>query len=317
MSVRSQGFPNIAGQLLNRPLAIHPHKAEVLICALQQRLGIVSLETIDGITLEAREMNQRAAVAQRLAFAGGEPRFAASRKSYEMVGNIAHIRSEGTLVHKAGYLDAMSGITGYNMLAKQFREANADPDVLGIMFEHDSPGGTVAGMFALAQEIAMGTQEMGGKPVYSWVNEQSCSADYALSCVSDKLFAPAGALVGSIGCVFVHTSVARALDKGGVDVTIIRSGDRKSRGGHVETLDDKAVTKMQASVDQVRDQFVNLVSMARGLPVKKILATEGDWFDAEEALSIGLIDGLANEAEAWGRLEEEVDRIKRQRRRGA
>lgn len=314
---RAQGFPNIAGQLLNRPLLIHPHKMETLICALQMKLGIVSMETIDGVTLEAREMMIRAEAARKQALASDATWDRDARKTYEMSGDIAVIRVHGTLVHRADWLDAMSGFTGYNRLSAQFHDAYADPDVNGIWVDIDSPGGSVAGLFALVEEIAMGTQAMGGKPVYAWVNEQACSAAYAIASVCDKVFGPRDAMVGSIGCVVVHTSIADALSDAGVAVKVIRAGERKMRGNPYENLDDDTEAKLQASVDDVRARFANLVAMGRPITAQQALETEADWFEGEEGVRLGLMDAVMTERAAWAQLEDECDRIKRERRRAA
>jgi len=314
---RAQGFPNIAGQLLNRPLLIHPHKAEVLVCALQMKLGVISLETIDGVTLEAREMMARAEAARKDALARDATWDRDDRKSYAMSGDIAVIRVHGTLVHRAGWLDAASGFCGYNMLARQFEDAFNDPDVLGIWLDIDSPGGAVSGLFSLVEEIAMGTQSMGGKPVYAWVNEQACSAAYAIASVCDKVYGPRDAIVGSIGCVIVHTSIAQALDEAGIAVKVIRAGERKYRGNSVETLDEETEAKFQASVDDVRNRFARLVSMGRNISFDDAMATEADWFEGDEAVSRGLMDAVLPERRAWAMLEDECDRIKREKRRAA
>lgn len=217
-------------------------------------------------------------------------------------------------MHRAGWLDAMSGFCGYNMIARQFEDAYADPDVLGVWVEINSPGGAVSGLFSLVEEIAMGTESMGGKPVYAWINEQACSAAYAIASVCDRIYGPRDAMVGSIGCVVVHTSVANALDEAGVSVTVIRSGERKMRGNPYEELDDPTQAKLQASVDDVRNRFANLVAMGRGITAQDALATEADWFEGQEATSLGLMDEVLAERTAWARLEERCDTIKRERR---
>lgn len=305
---RPQGFPNIAQQLLNRPVAIHPHKMEVLLCALHHKLGIVTINTVDAVTLDAKAMLDRSALA-RDAIGDRE-----GRKTYSMDGDIAVIHVEGVLTHKAGWLDAMSGFCGYNLLTRQLNDAYRDPDVVGIWLEIDSPGGAVAGLFAFVEELAAMTQAMDGKPIYAWVNEQACSAAYAIAAVCDKVYGPEDAIVGSIGCVIVHTSINRALEDNGMDVTVIRSGDRKMRGNQYEALDDATQAKLQASVDDVRKRFANLVHIGRNIPVADILATEADWFEGKEAVNLGLMDAVISEREAWSRLEEECDRIKRERR---
>jgi ClpP class serine protease len=173
----------------------------------------------------------------------------------------------------------------------------------------------VSGLFALVEEIAKGTQSEGGKPVYAWVNEQACSAAYAIACVCDKVYGPRDAMVGSIGCLIVHTSIKAALDAEGIAVTIIRAGERKARGGAYEDLDEATAAKFQASVDDVRQRFARLVSIGRQIPIEDVLKTEADWFEGDEAVALGLMNEVVSERVAWARLEEECDRIKQERRR--
>jgi signal peptide peptidase SppA len=305
-----QGFSHIAQQLLNKPVAIHPHKMEILMCALQHKLGIVSMETVDGVTLEAKAMIDRAALAR------DATRDFKSGKTYHVDGDIAVIPVEGTLVHKYGFLDPMSGFCGYDGLSRKLNDAMRDPDILGIWLDIDSPGGAVSGLMAFVEELAMSTQEEGGKPIYAYVNEQATSAAYAIASVCDKIYGPADAMVGSIGAVMVHTSIADALSDNGINVTVIRSGERKMRGNSYENIDKETLSKFQASVDDVRNRFANLVSMGRNIPVAAILATEADWFEGQEAVDRGLMDAIVSEREAFARLEEETDRIKRERRNG-
>ena len=306
-----KGFAHVAQQLLNRPLALDPHKAEVVICALQQKLGIVSMETLDGITLDAKAMVDRAALARDAA------RDYKAGRTFHVDGDIAVIPIDGTLVHKFGYLDPISGITGYDGLSRKLNDAMRDPDVMGIWLDIDSPGGAVSGLMEFVNELALSTQDAGGKPVYAWVGEQACSAAYAIACVCDRIYGPRDAMVGSIGTVIVHTSIAEALKENGVAVTVIRSGDRKFRGSQYENLDDATLAKFKSSVDEAARRFAGLVSVGRGVPVSEILGMQGDWFEGQEAVSLGLLDAVLTEREAWSRLEEECDRIKRERRNGA
>ena len=306
-----RSFPQISAQLLNKPLAIHPHKAEVLMCAMQQKLGLVSLKTIDGVTLEAKEMVERAALARDASRPG------ASGRSFHMDGDIAVIHIEGTLVHKYGFLDPVSGFTGYDGLTTKLTDAVRDPDVLGIWLDIDSPGGAVSGLFAFVQKLAAATQASGKKPIYAYINEQACSAAYAIASVCDKVYGPQDATLGSIGCVMIHTSFADALEENGIQATVIRSGERKYRGNMYENLDETTLAKFQQSVDGVRNRFANLVAMGRGISVQAAMATEAEWFEGDGGVEAGLMDAVITEDEAWSRLEEETDRIKRERRAAA
>lgn len=305
-----KSFPHIAQQLLNRPVAIEPYKQEVLMCALQQRLGIVSMDTIDGITLDAKAMLDRGALARDAV------RDRNAGKSYHVDGDIAVIPIDGILVHKFGWLDPMSGCTGYDGLSVKLNAAMRDPDVYGIWLDIDSPGGSVAGLFSFVEELALATQDAGGKPIYAWIGEQACSAAYAIACVCDKVYGPRDAMVGSIGCVIVHTEAADAMSEKGMNVTIFRSRDRKYRGNIYEKLDEKTADKLQSSVDVAGQRFETLVSIGRDMPVKQVAAMEADWFEGEQAVELGLMDAVLSEREAWNRLVDECDQIKRNGRNG-
>lgn len=305
-----QSFPNLARQLLDRPLAILPYNAEAALLALQHRLGIVSIDTIDSISLEAR------ALAERTMGPTDAARDYKNGRTFHADGEIAVIHVDGTLVHKFGWLDPMCGMTGYDGLTRKVRDAMRDPAIEGIWLDINSPGGVVAGCFAFVQELASYTASEGGKPIYAYVNEQACSAAYAIASVCDRIYGPENAMVGSIGCVLVHSEISSALQENGIKVTVIRSGEQKMRPNMYEALDERTAAKLQASVNRVRDQFAEIVAAGRGISIADAMQTEADWFEGEEAVALGLMDAITSEREAWGRLEEEIDRIKRERRSG-
>ncbi|WP_334656740.1 S49 family peptidase [Sphingomonas panaciterrae] len=289
-----------SSQLFNVPLMIDPAKAEVIVAALQERLGVVSFERIDGVTLNALDLQASAGDAT---FRGR-----ARDKLYPIESNVAVIEVDGTLVHKYGYVDPMSGLTGYDGIAQKLRSAMADREVKAIWFDYDSPGGATAGCFTLAEEIARCTKSEGGKPIWAFVNETACSAAYALASVCDKIYAPADAIAGSIGVYCMHVDLTEGLSKEGIKVEMIRAGEQKARGGPYETLDDRTRAKLQAWVDETRQRFATLVAAGRRMSKAAVLATEADWFPAAEALKLGLIDGVMSEPEAWAKLQRSIAR---------
>lgn len=295
---RVRNFELLAQRLFNVPLMIEPTKAEMICAALQQRLGIVKFDRIDGTTLGAAEMQALAGDARRS--------YGDDFKLYHMDGQIAVIPIEGTLVHKFGWLDPISGMTVYDGIARKLRAAMADNDVKAIWLDIDSPGGEVAGCFTLAQEIAVCTESEGGKPIWAFINEQACSAAYALACVCDRVYGPDDAIAGSIGSYVMHVDFTKMLDKQGIAVTMIRSGERKAKVNPYEHIDKEALAKLQAWVDDTRDRFAQLVAMGRRMKLADVIATEADWYTGGEAVKLGLMDGIMTEAEAWGALEEHI-----------
>lgn len=311
---RPQGFPKIAAQLFGRPLAITEHHAEIMARVFDEKLGIVSSNEINSVALDARAIVQKVAEVERQALARDASYDRDARKSYRMDGNIAVIEVDGVLVHKGGWLDAACGFVGYNYLLAQLEEAYRDPDVYGIWLELNSPGGAVAGLFQFIDEMVQMTAEGGGKPIHAWVNEQACSACYVILSACDKAHGPVSAMVGSIGCVATLRNVNRALDEAGIDIEIFRSRPRKMRGGPLEPMDDETRARIQRSVDEADDIMAGIIAAGRGISLDAIDAMQGDWFEGNEALKLGLLDGIMTERAAWAILESEVDDIKRNMR---
>jgi ClpP class serine protease len=79
-------------------------------------------------------------------------------------------------------------------------------------------------------------------------------------------------------------------------------------------MDDETKARIQRSVDEADDVMAAIVAAGRGLALDAIDEMAGDWFEGAEAAQLGLVDAIVSEREAWSLLEEEVDRIKRERR---
>lgn len=60
------------------------------------------------------------------------------QKSYRVERGIAVLPVTGTLVHKLGYINPVSGMSGYDGIAKRLQQAISDPDVKGILLDIDS-----------------------------------------------------------------------------------------------------------------------------------------------------------------------------------
>jgi signal peptide peptidase SppA len=183
-------------------------------------------------------------------------------------------------------------MVGYNQIGTKLEMAMSDDSIRAVLLDIDSPGGEVAGCFDLARKIAAYSKRNGGKPIVGAANEQACSAGYALLSGCDETYMPETGIVGSIGVWTLLVDLTRALDKDGIEVTMIRAGERKARGGPYEHADKATVTKLLDWVESTRVQFATLVAENRRISVDRVMATEGDWFHGDDAIEQKLIDGI-------------------------
>lgn len=277
-------YPLIGQNLFNVPLMLRPEKCEIVAAALLDHLGVAKLNRIDGTSMGVVELRQEASLAT--SEARDERRF------YEVIDGVALIPVQGSLMQRVRGLDPYSGAVGYNQIEAKLERAQDDDTVRAVLLDVDSPGGQVAGCFDLARKIAGYSRRAGGKPIVGAANEQACSAGYALLSACDEIYMPETGVVGSIGVWTLLVDMTRNLDREGIEITMVRAGDRKARGAYFEKADKETVTKLMNWVEATRDQFCGIVAANRGIPLADVKSQEGDWFHGEEALSRRLIDGF-------------------------
>lgn len=280
-------FPFLAQRLFNVPLAIRPEKAEIIVAALAERLGIMRIclpnggvrlfdEAGAGISLEGMAADDSC--------------------GYTVVAGVAIIEIQGTLVQRQMGLRPWSGMTGYNAVRRNFCAALDDPAVKAVAFDIDSPGGDCAGLFDLTDEIYACR---GAKPIWAILDESAASAAYAIAAACDRVTVPRTGYSGSIGVIVLHVDLSKMLAREGVTVSIIQYGAHKADGQPVIPLSDPARARLQQDVDMIGGLFVQSVARYRGLAPAKVIATEAAVFLGGAGREAGLVDLVMSPAEAF------------------
>lgn len=287
--------------LYNEPLAITPLRNEALCQAAQSRITGQTPLKIDASVLD---MKPRAFAHEADPFVNGE------RKAFPMKDGIAVVRSIGTTVKRGGWMEAESGLIGYDRIVSQMREATRDPDVSGVFWVIDSPGGHTARLFQAANEIARMSKVEGGKPIYAYIDETAASAGYVLASAADVVLGPEAALVGCLGVILNLVDSSKLYEKVGLQPVTIRSSwaDRKSRPQDGEEIDEATMADWQKIVDQSGEMLVEFVSAMRGLTAKQVKDTRGETMHAADARALGLLDEICTENEAWALLKDAIAR---------
>lgn len=279
-------FSQFGQRLFNTPLMLREDKCEVLAAALLDHFGVAKMDRLDSSTLGVVEMRQEIAA---YSMGGQQDR---GNAPYALIDGVAILPIRNFLAQRTSH--DWGWVTGYNQVERKLEWAMADSEVRAILLDVDSPGGEVSGCFDLARKIAEYSSRNGGKPIVGAVNEQACSAAYALISGADEIYMPESGTAGSIGVWTMLVDLTRALDQDGLSVTIIRAGDRKARGGPYEKADKKTVEKLISFVEATRQNFAALVAENRRIPIDDVLAQEGDWYHGDETLSQRLIDGFGS-----------------------
>ena len=257
-------FSHLSSLVFNKPLMVTQDYAETIAVVLSDRLNLDA----EGLQIKSDAKDQRVATTNK---------------------GVAVIPIVGSMSHRSTGIEAMSGMTSYTTLQKQFEAAFNDPKVGSILMDIDSPGGSVAGAFDFRDYLM---SKKGTKPVYALARDAMCSAAYLIGSTADKVYATQTARVGSIGVVAMHTDASGKMEKEGLKPTFISAGKFKTAGNPYEKLEGEKLKYLQDSVDESYDMFINAVADARGIDKKAIRDTEARVYGGKKAVEIGLADGI-------------------------
>jgi len=205
-------------------------------------------------------------------------------------GGVMIVPVVGGLIHRGDQLDAMSGAQSYTHLNNVIMRALRMDEVKGILLDIDSPGGEAGGCFELADSLL--DARRGGKPIWGIANTQACSAAYLILASCTKAFVTQSGHAGSIGVCLLHMDISKAMQQAGVAATFVYAGAHKIDGNPFEKLSKEVKADLQASIDASYTLFVDAVAERRPMKADAVRATEARVYRAEEAASLGLVDGV-------------------------
>lgn len=240
--------------------------------------------------------------------ASGRPLFSATEDG------IAIITMSGAMMKGQSKFGGTSTI----QTRRAVRAAVREPDVRGIMLSIDSPGGTVAGQDALAEDIRTAAQR---KPVHAFGADLVASAALWTAAMADRFTAERMTEVGSIGVVAVVEDTSEAAEAMGVKVHVVSTGEAKADFVDGAPVTDEALARLQGRVDEINGFFLKAIKRGRGfesIDDVKALAT-GETFMAAEAQRKGLLDAVGTFDDALRALRRtlrDMDKAAQARRRG-
>ena len=210
----------------------------------------------------------------------------------EIIGNKAVINMEGTLVRKAGFLDAMCGISGMDSLTNLFNQVIDDDEIEHVILNWDSPGGSAVGTPEFA-EIVYAARDK--KRITSCISGCMCSAAYFIGSAAHEIYATSQINdVGSIGVVMMHVDQSQADAESGLKYTYIHAGKHKVDGNPHEALSPEVLAGLQDKLNYTYGIFIDSVAKYRGVTTDMISEyAEGKVFKAGQVVGTPLLDGIA------------------------
>lgn len=183
-------------------------------------------------------------------------------------------------------------------------KAAGDPLVRGVILRIDSPGGEATASDIINHEI-LRFREQSGIPVVALAMGTAASGGYYVAAGCDAILAHPSTITGSIGVISIFPGVGGLLDKLGIDVTVVKSGEMKDAGSPFKEMSEQERSVFQAVIDELHQKFLDAVLASRqGAVSREELEqlADGRILTARQALDQGLIDGI-------GYIDDAVDEV--------
>jgi protease-4 len=207
---------------------------------------------------------------------------------------VAVIDINGTIVSGSSGSLGVSAYASSDDVIPLIRSAASNSDVKALLLRIDSPGGSV-----VASDLIYHALTGCGKPIVVLMGEMAASGGYYISMAADHIVANPNTLTGSIGVISEFPEASALMEKLGVTVSVITSGEVKDMGSLYRPMTEAEKRAWKQKIDEVYESFVQIVADGRGMSAGEVRElADGSVYTGREALALGLIDSLGYEEDA-------------------
>ena len=194
-------------------------------------------------------------------------------------------------------------ITGDQPTLTLIEQVTKSSQAKAVIVRIDSPGGTTAGSEALYLSLRKLAEK---KPVVAVMDTVAASGGYITAIAADHIVARGNTITGSIGVIFSFPEVSGLLDKLGVKMEEIKSGELKAEPSPYKPVSDKVRAVASDLVMESYAWFTGLVAERRKIPLDQVkVLADGRVYTGRQAVANKLIDELGGEDQALSWLAKE------------
>ena len=219
-------------------------------------------------------------------------------KTVTVPDRVAVINISGTISSGTDSNDNLfnqaSGVTSGSIM-KQIREAAADDSVKALVLRIDSGGGSATAAEEVGRELKR-FKEKTKKPIVATMGNTGASAAYWIAaCESDKVYANATTLTGSIGVYMPYMNTEELFKKIGIQSNKIKSGPYKDIMSSDRPMTPEEQAILQNIVNEIYNEFVATVAAGRKMEESKVRSlADGRVYTGLQAKNLGLVDEVGD-----------------------
>ncbi|MBC3861637.1 S49 family peptidase [Undibacterium jejuense] len=250
-----------------------------------------TLEKLAFASLQEQKLQRRWGIFFKLVFIAilvfGVYRFGGLFQT-EVDNNVQHT----ALVEIDGEIDAEGSGSAHDVIPALDR-AFAESGSVAVILRINSPGGSPVQAGMINDEIVRLRAQYPEKKLYVVVDEICASGGYYIAAAADKIFVNKASVVGSIGVLMDGFGFTGLMNKFGVERRLMTAGENKGFMDPYSPMTEKQKAYSQAMLNEIHQQFIDVVRKGRGNRLKETPETfSGLFWVGSKAVEMGLADGF-------------------------
>lgn len=171
------------------------------------------------------------------------------------------------------------------------QQAKDDPHVQAVILDVDSPGGSVVA----AGEMYDALKSLHKPIVALYSGDLAASGGLYVSMAANKIVSYPETLTGSIGVIAEFVDISQLMQKYGITVNTIKSGQFKDIGSYSRPMTDQERAMLQSLINESYNRFVQIVAQNRHLSIDQVKSfADGRIYSGVTAKQLGMVDQLGD-----------------------
>lgn len=193
---------------------------------------------------------------------------------------------------KIGVIPIEGAIMDSQAITEQLMRFRKDKGIKAIILRINSPGGAVGPTQEIYREVLRTVET---KKVVASLGGVAASGGYYIAAAAKQIVANPGTITGSIGVIMEFVRFEELLNKIGIKLEVLKSGEFKDIGSPHRELTARDKELISALIADIQKQFVEAVASGRNLSLEKTREiADGRIFSGAQAKELGLVDVLGN-----------------------
>jgi len=193
---------------------------------------------------------------------------------------------------KIGVIPIGGSISDSHRTTTQLVKFRKDKKIKAIILRINSPGGAVGPTQEIYREVQKTVET---KKVVASLGVVAASGGYYIAAASSKIVANPGTITGSIGVLMEFVQLQDLLNRIGVKLEVLKSGEFKDIGSPHRELSKRDRELLNALIADIQRQFVEAVANGRDLSLEEVnQIADGRVFSGAQAKELDLVDALGN-----------------------